>query len=604
MSEAQVIDLSEYRPIADEPQPEQEPGIGLEKLKCYWREAEESHQKPRELAFRDRDYYDNYDDDQWTAYEKGVLKRRRQQVSTSNKIKKKINSILGYEKQNRTDPKAWPRHPDAETAADIAVDALDYIENNIRFDRLASRCAKNLAIEGIEAAEIIIDQKTGEIACQMISYDRFFYDPRSMEPDFSDARYMGYAEWLDADVAKAKYGPEKASLIDDMFDGEDGYDRGYEDKPYGIYAQKDRRRVRVIVCYYLTANDEWRVAHFTGSGVLVDEMSPWPEENGNACGIIPQSLYINREGYRFGLVRDDISIQNDINQRKSKSLHLLNDRRTWGVDGWAPDEQDAKEALARPDGHVKVTAPLGSTWGLLDSTAEIQGNLELLQQSIADMEIQGIYTPGDSGRAQDQSGRAILALQQAGIVGEGGFFDSHDEWKLRCYRRFWFMAKKFWNGPRWIRITKDEKASRFVAINQPIGMDPYGRPIIQNPISQIDVDIIVETGPDTVVLQHEQFEVLAKILPQLAQMPTGFAAALIESSQLRHKDKIIEALEQFSQPPQPDPLMIAEKEAAIRNKDADTKKKLAETQGKQVQTAKAFADAQAGPEPKDERVMQ
>ena len=191
MSEAQVIDLSEYRPIADEPQPEQEPGIGLEKLKCYWREAEESHQKPRELAFRDRDYYDNYDDDQWTAYEKGVLKRRRQQVSTSNKIKKKINSILGYEKQNRTDPKAWPRHPDAETAADIAVDALDYIENNIRFDRLASRCAKNLAIEGIEAAEIIIDQKTGEIACQMISYDRFLYDPRSMELDFSDARYMG-----------------------------------------------------------------------------------------------------------------------------------------------------------------------------------------------------------------------------------------------------------------------------------------------------------------------------------------------------------------------------------------------------------------------------
>lgn len=564
-------------------------GWDIEKLKRSFREAEEAHQKQRELAFRDRDYYDNFDDNQWTEYEKNVLKRRRQQVVTANKIKAKVNALLGHEQRSRSDPRAWPNKPDQEKAADIATDVLDFIENNVRMDRKASVAGKDLAISGIEACEVTIDPESEEIAFEHIPYDRFFYDPRSLREDFVDARYMGYCEWMDEDVAKAKY-PDREDIILACMDGMQGFDTGYEDKPWGVYADQHNKRVRVVVMYYRQPSGAWMLCHFTAAGVLFKTESPWPDEKGRpACGIIAQSVYVDRRGNRYGAIRDDISTQNEINQRKSRSLHLLSDRRTWGVPGWTDDVNAAKEALARPDGHVSTTSPLGTSWGLIDNTSEVQGNLELLQQAIADMEVRGVYQPGDSGRAQDQSGRAILALQQAGLTAENGFFDAHNDWKLRVYRRFWSMAQKYWTQERTIRVTGDNEAPKFVNLNQFAGVNELGIPVVQNPISEIDVDITIEAGPDTILHEHEQFEQLISIVPQIANLPPQIVMMLISASRLRNKRELLQQLEaMYAQMGQQsaDPTEQAEREAEIAKTGAETDKI-------RIETARMYAEAQA-----------
>lgn len=584
-----VVQLSEYRPEASQ-------GHDVEKLKRFYRRAEEAHQEQRKLAFRDRDYYDNFDNDQWTEEEKRKLRNRRQQIATSNKIKKKINGILGYEQRSRSDPRAWPRKPDQEKAADIATDILDYIENNVRMDQKASRCAKDLAVCGIEAAHLTITGQD-EIDFEVVPFDRFFYDPRSLKEDFSDARYMGYCEWMDLDVAKARYpGEQENSFLDQAMTNIGAYDEGYEDKPWGVYADFDNQRVRVVVIYYQMPDDQWRLAHFTASGVLWDEPSPWLDEDGvPSCGIIAQSLYVDRKGRRFGMVRDDISVQDEINQRKSRSLHLLTDSRTWGIKGWAQNEDAAKEARARPDGHMEVNMKRGEGWDFIDSNIEITGNFELLQQAIADMEVQGIYQPGDSGRAQDQSGRAILALQNAGLTQENSFFDAHNDWKVRIYRRFWSLARNFWTEEKPIRITGDNEAPRFVVINQPMGIDPRtGQMVINNPVGMIDVDITIEAGPDTMMLQQEQYEQLMQNAQALVQMPPPMAIALIETSQLRDKKKIIEGLEQYWQMQaqmNADPMAQEERAAKVRETDAKTKKT-------NMEAAMLYAEGMAGPQPK------
>lgn len=606
MSQTNVI---EFRPNQEPEQPE---GWTLEQYKRAFRDAEEAHQEPRSLAYRDRDYCDNYDDDQWTQYEKRKLKERRQQVVTSNLIKRKVNSLLGQVERMKSDPKAYPAKPGMEEAADIVTDVLDYIERNTEFDNTEWECAFDLAWAGAEIVEVTIDPVTTDVVVEKIEYDRFFYDPRSLKKDFSDARYLGYCEWMDIDEAKAKY-PGKEGILSQSFDGLQSYDDGYEDKPWGNYASKDKERVRIVVCYYKRADGVWMLGHFTGAGVLYEDVSPWPDERGNAPGLIAQALYRNREGRIFGQIRDWISNQNEVNQRKSRSLHLLSDRRTWGVEGWTDDENQAKEALARPDGHLKVTSPINSTWGMIENVSEVQGNLELLQAAIADIELGGQYTNADQGRVSDQSGRAILALQQAGITQDAPFFKAHNNFKLRVYRRMWFMAKAFWREQRAIPMISEHGDARFLQVNIPV-KDQWGQIIgLQNPIGEIDADIIIETGPDMITLQSEQFEQLTQIIPALAQLPAHLAMMLIEASSLRNKKQIIEAMQQFYQSQGPDPMEAAKTEADVGLKKAQTIKTLVDAEkssaeiGKvgadanlsHMNAAKAYAEAKAGPEKKE-----
>lgn len=580
MSQANVIEFR--RP---EPEPDDTPEVGVDRLKQYFRDGEEAAQEPRRLAFRDRDYYDNYDNDQWTTYEKAKLRDRNQQIVVSNQIKRKVDTLLGYESRATTDPKAYPRRPDMAEAADIATDVLDYIEQNCRLDTTASEAAFDLAWSGVEACEVTYNQQTDDFEVDLIPYERLFFDPRSLKKDFSDSRYMGYCEWMDLEDAKARY-PDKDDILDSAYDGLGTYDDGYEDKPYGVYGERTRRRVRVVVLYHRRPDGVWLLSHFTGAGILWQGESPWPDEHGNACGIIAESLYINRDGKRFGRIRDWISTQDEINQRKARSLHLLSDRRTWGVDGWTPDENAAKENMARGDGHVSVTSPINQSWGLMDSTAEIAGNLELLQAAIADMELGGQYLPQSQGRVSDQSGRAILALQEAGLTQDANFFGAHRDWKLRIYRRLWFMAKKFWQAPRWVRVTGEDEAARFVALNQP---SPDGMGVM-NPLGAIDVDIVIDVGPESVTLQHEQFEQLTQIIPALAQLPLPLAVMLLEASQLRDKRRAVEALTQFSQ------MQAQAASAPDPASEARANKDNAQAEKTRVETARLFAEGAAGPE--------
>jgi hypothetical protein len=152
-------------------------------------------------------------------------------------------------------------------------------------------------------------------------------------------------------------------------------------------------------------------------------------------------------------------------------------------------------------------------------------------------------------------------------------------------------------------MTGDNEAPRFVLLNQPLGYGADGYPVIGNPISQIDVDITIEAGPDTMLLQQEQFEQLVNILPQLAQLPPPMAVMIIEASQLRNKKQIIEALnDMYAQAGQVDPMAQAEREAKINETNAKAQKTGAETQKTQVETAKLFAEGMA-PQPQQGRMQ-
>jgi hypothetical protein len=94
------------------------------------------------------------------------------------------------------------------------------------------------------------------------------------------------------------------------------------------------------------------------------------------------------------------------------------------------------------------------TGGSSNPAYEIAQNFELLQDAKQEIDAQG-PNAGLQGRGvEHQSGRAIMAQQQAGLAEENTLFDTHNDWKLRVATGpFWARAKQFWKEELWLRIS-------------------------------------------------------------------------------------------------------------------------------------------------------
>jgi hypothetical protein len=133
-------------------------------------------------------------------------------------------------------------------------------------------------------------------------------------------------------------------------------------------------------------------------------------------------------------------------------------------------------------------------------------------------------------------------------------YDSLRDWNLRVYWAIWARIKQFWTDERWIRITDMNGGVEWAGMNintgqvaQVVDMDtgqPRLVPQVQNPVGELDVDIIIDDMPDHVTLQQEQFEQLAQMAQNGIPIPPEM---IIQASQLQNKQEIMEALQQQRQ---------------------------------------------------------
>jgi len=559
---------------------------GAERIRKMVREYLDTMEEARDRSALHRDYYDGK---QWTKEEIATLKQRGQPPIVFNRIKRKVDSILGVERNRRTDPKAYPRTPKDEQSADIVTQALRFVSDQTRLNNIFSGAFECGMIEGAGAAEVIMDGPE-DIRVNLIPWDEFIFDPRSSRHDFSDARYLGVLKWMDADDAIALY-PDKGKEIEAGITGSEKAfvaDQSVDDKPSsGTWIDRKRRRVQVCQLYY-KQGAEHNYAVVVGSTLVMDGPSYYRDEKGKTvCPIEAFSAYVDRENCRYGVVHDMRGPQDEINHRRSKAVHFLHSRRVMAQQGAVADVGQAKREIARPDGWVEVVDPQAVQ--VLDTQAETTGNLNMLQEAKAEIDLLGPNNALQGKGTEGESGRAIIAQQQAGLAELAPLYDRFNDFKLRVYRAIWARIKQSWKAPKWVRITDDEQATQFIGLNQ-VQVDPMtGQPMVQNAVAQMDVDVILETGPDTVTLQSEEFEQLAQIMPQLAALPPPYALALIEASSLpaQRKKKMTELLSGQGQQQDPE-AMAMQKRAA----EAEIAGKEAEVEYKRSQAAATMSKAQ------------
>jgi len=126
--------------------PEQADEAGKLDRKQRWFRAFESN-KTRELA-EQRQARQYYHDRQWTDEEVRRLQKRGQQPTVRNRIKRKIDFLVGVEQRLRRDPKAYPRTPKHEKEADVATAGLRFVCDQNRCERVSSAAMHDGLVSG------------------------------------------------------------------------------------------------------------------------------------------------------------------------------------------------------------------------------------------------------------------------------------------------------------------------------------------------------------------------------------------------------------------------------------------------------------------------
>jgi len=539
--------------------------IDHEVLVDWVSKAEEATDEAREIAEKCRNYYDSK---QWTDSEIRALKRRKQAATVINRIKPKMDGLMGMEKSNKTTAKAFPRTPKHEKASEAATEAIRHVLQDNFYDQKRSAAWENILIEGMAGMEVVVRKKDFKIEINQISWDRLIYDPHSRRKDFSDARWLGQVVWMDFDEAVAEY-PDAEDVLEVLPSGSQTYD----DKPQ--WYDSSRKRVKIVEVYYHDQGDVW-YSCFTRSGYVKEpKVSPFRNEEGETEWPYEfASAFVGREGNRYGAAFQLLDVQDEINKRRSKALHLMSVRQI-RVEQGAADINKVRDELAKPDGVVE-TVP-GMEFEVLKTGDMAAAQFNLLTE--AKMEIDAVsFNAAASGKdTRDMSGIALQRRQLAGQTELAPLFDALKHMDIRVYRKVWNRIRQYWKDEKWIRVTDDQQNLRWVGLNAPItkgqqlleqaqaqGAPPQVLQQLQmtiqndpmmkaqvdtsNDIAHLDVDIIIDDAPDVLTTQIEDFQVLGEMVKSGFQMPPE---AVILASPLSHKDRIIKMMkEQAPLPPQ------------------------------------------------------
>jgi len=551
---------------------------------------------------------------QHTGEQTKVLNKRRQPVVTYNRVGRKINAVIGLLERQRQDPRGFPRTPKHEEGAEIATAVLRYVMDQQEWPAKSPMCGLNGAVDGIGGIELLLEQGDEgdvEVGFGIADPSSFFYDPRSLQLDFSDARYMGTGKWADLDTVVEMFPEHEEALRASLESGSDLTSNPDSDSKW--FTDSDAgKRIRLVDHWYMKSG-KWHWCLYTGTMILAEGESPFVDEKGKTiCRYIMFSANVDHDGDRYGFVRNMRSAQDEINQRRSKGLHQLNSRRLIISSDNQDKAEEWRREAARPDG--VLIYPAGTTPPEFDDAAkgnELTGQLAFLEDAKNEIENYGFNPALMGSGVSDMSGRAIQLQQQAGIAELGPYLLAYKGWKLRVYRAIWNAVQMHWSGQRWIRVTDDDNAAEFFAINEPQidqmtglpAIDPAtGQPILSNQINALDVDIIIDEGPDTITMQSDAYDTLTVMARGGQQLPPE---VLIELSPLtgsvkkRIIDKIEAAKEQAAQASQPGPVQqqaimldMKGKEADIAKVVADTGLSVAKTEETRAKTAGEHIDQQ------------
>ena len=556
-----------------------------------------------------------YRGDQWDEQDLAVLEAEGRPALTINTILPTINTVLGEQATRRADIKFKPRrNADNEVATTLNKLFMQIADNN-RLDWVEQQVfSDGLIMDGRGYFDVRMDfsdHVEGEIRITAKDPLDILIDPDAKDSDPKTWNEIYETRWMSMDEIQELYGKGKAENIRFIAENGNGYGRDsieYEETRFGDLDPTDDyfgagvpseddyknvRSVRVIErqhkkmqrvdCFVdpVTGDqrdvpEEWsdrkmkkfakeyglnimskvkRKVRWTVTAdkvVLHDDWSPY-----NDFTVVPFFAYFRR-GRPFGMVRNLLSPQEQLNKIASQELHIVN---TTANSGWMVEsgslvgmQTDDLEEHGAETGLV-VEYNRGSTPPVKIQPNQIPTGLDRIGQKAA-LNIQTISGITDSMLGSDSaevSGVAIQAKQNRGAIMIQVPLDNLRKTRQYLAERVLHLLQTFYTEERVIMVTNEDMATEpreEVAINVET---PEGR--IINDLTLGEYDVIVSTAPARDSFDEVQFAEALNLRQVGVAIPDD---AIVQYSHLAKKEELAERIRAVAgqEPPSPEEVEV------------------------------------------------
>jgi hypothetical protein len=621
-----------------------------------YREGVEGDRDNRDRDQEQRRFYRGKKADQW---DQGDLTKRRGRITvTVNRCPQFVKQITGEMRQNKPAIKVLPVDDQTDPKlAEVYSAIIRHIESNSDAHRIYSKSGEQAVIGGLGWFRILTDYLDDKSFDQEIVVKHIknplsvVCDPGAIELTRCDAGWMIVSELIPEDAFKAKYPNAKL----DGFDTEE-YALWRADKKIRVaeyWVREEKRRDLLLLSdgstRYGDELEELEMAILSGLGVTIEdrrkvkahtvkcykitglevlESYDWAGSYIPLIPVIGEEIEVGDEVFRHGLVYPMIDSQKAYNFARSAMLETVasqpkapylvttemvkNHKKAWeGLNEGNPSALTFDPDPKAPQGPQRIAPPnFSAAWYQEALTAD--GDMKATT---------GIYDASLGKQSNETSGRAIMARDQQGETASYVYVDNLSAAIRQAGRIMLEMIPHIYTGERVVRMMGEDGAIEgYARINT---MLPDGQ--VWNDISVGQFDLEVTTGP---AFATKRLEAADKLMKLAQAMPDKMAVAidlLVKSLDIPYGEKIAERMglafippgmdadldkkraemAQAQGPQQPDPmqeLAVAGAMEEVRNKAADTAKKLAETDKIEAQTAQVGQDIMLAPLERGHRI--
>ena len=617
--------------------PAKEEEISRTQWARYERARDNGHLDYVEMALKCDEYYRG---DQWDPDDQAALESEGRPALTINTILPTVNTILGEQSTRRADIQFKPRRGGDQDVAHTLTKLYLQISDNNKLDWVEQQVfSDGLIMDGRGFFDVRMDfsdHVEGEVRITAKDPLDILIDPDAKDSDPKTWNEVFESKWMTLDEIEELYGKDKSDRL--LFVAENGMSFGpdsveYQETRFGDTASNDdyfgagvpgdeeyrnvkalrvierqHKKISRVQCFVdpdtgdqRQAPDEWsdaknkkfakqynltliskviRKIRWTVTCdqiVLHDDWSPY-----NQFTVIPFFCYFRR-GRPFGVVRNLLSPQEQLNKIASQELHIVN---TTANSGWMVEAgslvgmtADDLEEHGAETGLVLEYAR-GTNPPQKIQPNQIPTGLDRIAMKAA-ANIKTISGVNDSMLGTDSaevSGIAIQAKQNRGAIMIQVPLDNLRKSRQYLAESILNLIQTFYTEQRVIQVTNEAdplKPREEMIINQET---TEGR--IINDLTLGEYDVIVATAPARDSFDEIQFAEAINLRQAGVVIPDD---AIIEYSHLARKGELAKRIRQMTgqEPPTPEQqeaqaqqqqIQMQQLQLEIAKQDAEVKK--------------------------------
>lgn len=547
-------------------------------IRRWRRETAGYHRKFTQQAAKAFDFYDG---DQWDAEDRKKLEEEGRPALTINLTRPQLDLLCGVQRQEKVDLKFIGRSQDDAPIAQAMTKLVKYVCDRNDLEMRQGDVFFDGAVSGrgwfMVEMSYRDDWLNGEVIVRKEDPDEVII-PRGVERDLSDCPWLLRIKRVPLETAKRLW-PKYASKFQTIAeirkaeretadDTESDYGEASSAQPAGSYevGEIGSDDVEIIEAYWedfepmrfmadeatgdvQEIQDEAaakqaieavpnlkiiersrrviKCARVTGSTVIEGPVATCD----NRYPPVPFFCYRGRRG-DYGVVKNIIDPQLEVNKRRSQSLHIIN---TSANSGWIADDAELLAQLEAFGSRPGMTAlkKAGTTYERIQPAALPAAVMQMEEQSKNDIKaISGVNSDLLGIREGTQSGVAIDLRMRQGLTVIAQIFDNFRLALKEVARRIAARIVAYMPEDEIGRILGEEATPELVAAIKSADVLKY--------------DLVAAQSPSSPSVRMSNFMMLMDMRKAGVPIPDDL---IVEASDIPGKEKILEKLAQPLMPP-------------------------------------------------------